>query len=436
MKPVRTIKKHPKISQNSDSNLHTAINPWDIACQQLRDVCNILNYDEGAYEFLRGPRRVVIVSVPIMLDNGKLKVFEGYRSQHSTTRGPAKGGVRYHPNVTLDEVKALSMWMTWKCAVVGLPYGGGKGGIRCDPKELSKGELERLTRRYTSGIRPIIGPLKDIPAPDVNTNSQTMAWMMDAYSTGEGYPVPGVVTGKPIQIGGSLGREAATGRGLFFCVMFALQALRKPLSGLKVAVQGFGNVGYWVAKLLYEEGFKIVAVSTSKGGIYNPNGLDVEKVHQYYRKNGSVEGYKNASPISNSKLLELECDILLPCALENQITKANAGRIKAFLVGEGANGPTTPEADKILSDKGIMLLPDVLANSGGVTVSYFEWVQALQAYFWSEREVNIKLRDILERSFNTVLQTSRRMKINMRQAAYVVAVSRVWEAHTLRGLNT
>jgi glutamate dehydrogenase (NAD(P)+) len=354
--------------------------------------------------------------------------------QHSTTRGPAKGGIRYHPDVTLDEIKALAMWMTWKCSVMGLPFGGAKGGIAVDPKKLSIGEEERLTRRYVSEILPLIGPERDIPAPDVNTNAQTMAWIMDTFSVNRGYPVPGIVTGKPIQVGGSQGRETATSRGLMYDVLFALKRLNKAPSGWSVAVQGFGNVGYWSAKLLHEADFKIVAISTSKGGIYNPKGLDPVKVNEHYRKTGAVVGYSGADIITNEELLQLKVDILVPAALENMITKDNADKIKAFMVAEGANGPTTPEADAILHDKGIIVLPDILCNAGGVTVSYFEWVQALQEFYWSEREVNLKLRDIMEKAFEAVYEQRMNRKINMRQAAYCVAVNRVVEAHRLRGL--
>lgn len=408
--------------------------PWEIAKQQVKQTCDLLGLDDGAYQTLSTPRKALIVGIPVKMDDGSVVAFEGYRVQHNTTRGPAKGGIRYHPGVTLNEVKALAMWMTWKCSVMGLPYGGGKGGITCDPKTMSQGELERLTRRYVAEILPIIGPERDIPAPDVNTNAQTMAWIMDTFSVNRGYPVPGVVTGKPIQIGGSLGREAATSRGLMFNVLFALKKLNKPMSGHRVAIQGFGNVGYWAAKLLHEQEFKIVAVSTSKGGIYNDKGLDPDAVNEFYKKTGAVVGYKGADKVSNEELLELPCEILAPCALENAITGDNAAKVKAFLVAEGANGPTTPEADEILHKAGKVVIPDILANAGGVTVSYFEWVQALQEYYWSEREVNLRLRDIMEQAFEGVWKQYTERKVNMRKAAYVVAISRVLEAHKLRGL--
>ncbi|MBI4242657.1 MAG: Glu/Leu/Phe/Val dehydrogenase [Planctomycetes bacterium] len=432
---MKTLKKNKVVRSTSSSLNGQNLNPYEVARTQLKQTCDILGINDGTYEMLAKPRRSLVVSVPVKMDDGSLKVFDGYRVQHSTTRGPAKGGIRYHPDVTFDEVKALAMWMTWKCAVVGLPYGGGKGGIRCDPKKMSRGEVERMTRRFVSEILPVIGPYRDIPAPDVNTDAQVMAWIMDTYSTNQGYPVHGVVTGKPLQLGGSLGREAATSRGLFFNMLFALQVLGKPLAGLRIAIQGFGNVGYWFARIAKDADFKIVTASTSGGGIYNPKGLDPEKLQTYYKKNRTLEGCKEGDRISNQELLEVDCDVLAPCALENQITASNAGKVKAFLVVEGANGPTTPDADVILDKKGATVIPDILANSGGVTVSYFEWVQSLQEYFWSEREVNIKLRDIMENAFNAVHQTSQKRKINFRKSAYVVAVSKVLEAHKLRGLN-
>jgi glutamate dehydrogenase (NAD(P)+) len=407
---------------------------WKVAQQQLRNVAQLINLEEDYYRILSTPRVCMTVSVPIRLDTGEIRVYVGHRVQHSTARGPGKGGLRFHPDVTLDEVKALAMWMTWKCAVMGLPYGGAKGGIACDPRAMSEHELERLTRRYTSEILPIIGPERDIPAPDVNTTPQIMAWVMDTYSMNKGYTVPGVVTGKPVPIGGSLGRGTATARGLMFSVLSTLEKLGMKKTGLRVAVQGFGNAGYNAAKLMQEQGFKIIACSTSKGGIVLKDGLQPDAVQAHYQKTGSVAGFKGADSLSNEDLLELDCDILLPCALEGQITGQNAGKIRARVVGEGANGPTTPEADAILSDRGIFVIPDVLANAGGVTVSYFEWVQALQEYFWSEAEVNAKLKELMDRAFESVYTVHRERKIDMRRAAYVVAVSRVAEAHRLRGL--
>jgi len=409
-------------------------NPWQVALQQLRQVTDLLGYDEGLSATLGTPRKALTVAIPVRMDNGKVRVFTGHRVQHSTTRGPAKGGIRYHPDVTLDEVKALAMWMTWKCATMGLPYGGGKGGITCDPRAMSQGELERMTRRYTSEILPIIGPEKDIPAPDVNTNAQTMAWLMDTFSVNKGYPCPGVVTGKPIQIGGSLGRDKATARGLMYTVLYALKHHDMPQSGLRVAIQGYGNAGYYAAKLLGELDFKIIACSTSRGGIVADKGFDPDAVNAHYQKTGGVSGYKGADAISNEDLLELDCDILLPCALEGQITQRNAARIKAKIIGEGANGPTTPEADAILHENGKFVIPDILANAGGVTVSYFEWVQSLQNYFWSERDVNLRLRDLMERAFEAVWTIREKRKVHTRLATYCLAVDRVAEAHKLRGL--
>lgn len=423
-----------KVVVQNKMKYEETLNPWEIATSQVRQVTDLLDIDEGEFKWLVTPRKVLIVSVPVRMDNGVTEVFQGYRVQHNITRGPAKGGIRYHPGVTLDEVKALAMWMTWKCSVIGLPFGGGKGGVTCDPKKMSQGELERLTRRFIGEILPIIGPEKDIPAPDVNTNAQIMAWVMDTFSTNKGYPVHGVVTGKPVQLGGSQGRESATSRGLLFTVLFALKRLNMTQSGLSVAIQGFGNVGYWAAKLFEESEFKIVSISTSKGGVYCEKGLDVEKVYKYYRTNGSLDGFKGCDKVTNEELLLLPCDILVPAALENQITKKNASKVKARIIAEGANGPTTPDADAILSENDKFVIPDILANAGGVTVSYFEWVQALQEFYWSEREVNLKLRDIMEKAFDSVYSVHTNRKVDMRKAAYVVAVSRVAEAHRLRGL--
>ena len=410
------------------------LNAWAVAQQQLRNVAELIQLDEGMRQQLATPKLCLTVAVPVKHDDGNVRVYTGYRVQHSTARGPGKGGIRYHPDVTLDEVKALAMWMTWKCAVMGLPFGGAKGGITCNPRAMSEGELERMTRRYTSEILPIIGPERDIPAPDVNTTPQVMAWVMDTYSMNKGFTAPGVVTGKPVPIGGSLGRSTATSRGLMFTVLSAMRHLKIRQNGQRVAVQGYGNAGYHAAKLLHEIGFKIIACSTSKGGIRVEKGFDHEAVNQHYKKTGSVTGFKGADSITNRELLELDCDILLPCALEGQITERNAAAVKARIVGEGANGPTTPEADAILHDKGTFVIPDVLANAGGVTVSYFEWVQALQEYFWSEKEVNLKLKELMDRAFEAVYAVHVERKIDMRRAAYVLAVSRVAEAHRLRGL--
>jgi len=353
------------------------LSPLDVALEQLNIVAEKMDLDPGVHEVLKHPKRSLIVSVPIRRDNGEIIVFMGCRVQHNDARGPFKGGIRYHPDVTVDEVTALAMWMTWKCAVVDIPYGGAKGGVACNPKELTKSELEHITRRFTTMLLEIIGPYRDVPAPDVYTDGQTMAWIMDTYSHYKGYRVPEVVTGKPIPIGGSEGRVEATSLGVVFCIREAAKQLKMNFKGSTAAVQGFGNVGWNAANILHNMGLKIVAVSDSQGGIYTPNGINPAEVYEYKEKTGSVVNFKGAENVTNSELLELKCDILVPAALENQILKANADKIKAKIVAEGANGPTTPEADKILYEKGVFLIPDILANSGGVTSSYFEWVQNL-----------------------------------------------------------
>ena len=379
-------------------------------------------------------KKSVEVSVPVQMDDGSVRVFEGHRVIHNMTRGPAKGGIRYHPDVTLDEVKALAMWMTWKCALMGLPFGGAKGGVVCDPKSLSAGELERMTRRYTSEIINEIGPEKDIPAPDVGTNAQVMAWIFDTYSMNVGHSVLGVVTGKPLSLGGSVGRDEATARGSLYCIRTALQKQGSRLHDTRVAIQGFGNVGSNLARLLSVEGVGVIAVSDSKGGIHNPYGIDVPAAIAYKREHDTLAGFAGADMITNDELIELDCDVLAPCALEQVITHDNAARLKARMVCEGANGPTTPAADEILEDRGILVLPDVLANAGGVVVSYFEWVQGLQEYFWKEYEVNAKLNDIVVRAFEETWSTAERYTTSMRVAAYGLAVQRVAEATTIRGL--
>jgi len=409
-------------------------NPWQHALQQLDEIAKRIDLEPWIHKKLRHPKRELIVSIPVRMDDGSVEVFTGYRVQHSITPGPAKGGIRYHPEVTLDEMRALAMWMTWKCAVVGFPYGGAKGGVVCEPTKLSPQELERLTRRYTSEILGMIGPEKDIPAPDINTNSQIMAWIMDTYSVDRGYSAPGVVTGKPVVLGGSLGREGATGRGVFFTLLNTLKYLDQPIEEKEVVIQGFGKVGSVVAELLHGEGAKIMAISEVDGVIYNPKGLDPEKVQAHKRKTGSVVGFKDTEFITNEELFKLECDILIPAATEEQITEENASQIKAKVIVEAANGPTSPLADRILKSRKILVVPDILANAGGVTVSYFEWVQAMQGYFWSERDVNLKLRDIMTRAFHRVLDVSLREKVDMRSAALMVAVRRVAEATRLRGL--
>ena len=413
---------------------HGTINPWEVAQQQFDLAADRLNLDPGLRRVLREPRRELIVHFPVKMDDGAVQVFTGYRVQHNLGRGPAKGGIRYHQDVSIDEVKALAMWMTWKCAVVGIPYGGGKGGVIVDPKQLSQRELEGLTRRYATEISIIIGPERDIPAPDVNTNSQTMAWIMDTYSMHVGYTVPGVVTGKPIALGGSEGRNEATARGTVYCIVEAARHLGLDLATATVAVQGFGNAGSIAARLIGEEGSKVVAVSDSTGGIHDPSGLDIAKVVAWKAEHGTVQGFPGARDITNAAILEVACDILIPAALENQITERNAAKVKARIVAEAANGPTTPEADAILFSKGVFQIPDILCNAGGVTVSYFEWVQDLNRDFWDETEVNHKLKGIMVKAFKDVLSISLREGVNMRTAAYLLAVQRVADATAMRGL--
>jgi glutamate dehydrogenase (NAD(P)+) len=410
------------------------INAWEVAQRQFDLAAERLNLDPGMRLVLREPRRELTVHFPVHMDDGSVQVFTGYRVQHNLGRGPAKGGIRYHQNVSLDEVKALAMWMSWKCAVVGIPYGGGKGGVIVDPKQLSQKELEGLTRRYFTEIEVLVGPEKDIPAPDVNTNSQIMAWMMDTYSMHAGYTVPGVVTGKPISLGGSEGRNEATARGTVFCVVEAARHLGMDLTASKVAIQGFGNAGSIAARLVADEGATVVAVSDSTGGIHAPGGLDVNKVIAWKGEHGTVQGFPGAVDISNAQLLEVECDILIPAALENQITAQNAGNVKARLIAEAANGPTTPEADEILYQAGKFMIPDILCNAGGVTVSYFEWVQDLNRDHWSEAVVNDKLREIMVKAFGETLAMAKLEQVNMRTAAYLLAVKRVADAMELRGL--
>jgi glutamate dehydrogenase (NAD(P)+) len=415
------------------SAVQASLNVWQMAQRQLDDIAEIIGLDSSIHAYLREPKRVLQVSVPVRMDSGTHRVFEGYRVQHNMARGPAKGGIRFHPDVTLDEVKALAMWMSWKCALVNIPFGGAKGGVICDPKNMSMQELENLTRRFTSEISIIIGPEKDIPAPDVYTTPQIMAWIMDTYSMQHGFSIPGVVTGKPIAIGGSAGRDKATARGCLYVVDEAMRELKLP-SGARVAVQGFGNAGLHAAELMSAAGYKIVAVSDSRGGVANPKGLDVSKVVAFKHETGTVAGFSGGERITNKELLEIDCDVLVPAALEKVISAENAPRIKAKIVAEAANGPTLPEADDILHDRGIMVLPDILANAGGVTVSYFEWVQDLQELFWDEQTVNDRLRRIMERAFRDTLERARRLKVNMRRGAYAVAVGRVAEATSLRGV--
>ncbi|MEM0128958.1 MAG: Glu/Leu/Phe/Val dehydrogenase [Thermoplasmata archaeon] len=409
-------------------------NPFETAKRQIDIVADLLNLNGGVRQVLKSPKRELTVNFPVRMDDGSFRVYTGYRVQYNMARGPTKGGIRYHPQVTLDEVRALAAWMTWKCAVVNIPYGGAKGGIICDPKHMSPGEIERLTRRFASEIAPIIGPEIDIPAPDVYTDSQTMAWIMDTYSMQKGYSVPGVVTGKPISLGGSEGRGEATGRGCAYVVREAAKELGLKVKGARVAVQGFGNAGSVVSTLLAEEqGAKIVALSDSRGGIQNPEGLNPRAVEEHKKKTGSVVGFPGAKPISNEELLEMPCDILVPAALENQLTKKNADRIQAKIVAEAANGPTLPEADTILFQKGITVLPDILANAGGVTVSYFEWAQDLQGFFWSLEEVNQRLERVMVTSYADMRKQAKAHGIHNRSAAYVLAIQRVVDAIRIRG---
>ena len=410
------------------------LNPFRIAQVQFDLAAEHLKLDAGLRQLLRTPKRILEVSVPTKMDNGQVRIFTGFRVQHSTARGPAKGGVRYHPAVTLDEVKALAAWMTWKTATVNIPYGGAKGGIICDPKKMSKPELERMTRRYASEIAPIIGPDLDIPAPDVYTDAQTMAWIMDTYSMMCGRATPGVVTGKPISMGGSPGRNEATARGVLFVVEEACKVRRMTVRGSTVAIQGFGNAGSIAAQLFAEKKAKIVAISDSRGAVHSSRGIDPLKAIRYKERSGTVVGMPGTSRISNEDLLALKCDILIPAALENVITVDNAENIKAKIVAEAANGPTTPRADEILARKGVFVLPDILANAGGVTVSYFEWAQNMQGTAWTEQQVNTQLQGIMARSFNDVYEVSRKYRTHMRTAAYVLAIGRVAEATALRGL--
>ncbi|MBK7906849.1 MAG: Glu/Leu/Phe/Val dehydrogenase [Gemmatimonadetes bacterium] len=409
-------------------------NPFEAMMSRLDRAASLLDLEPGIYKVLRSPEKEITVSIPVMMDNGEVEVFTGIRVLHNTSRGPAKGGIRFDMNVTLDEVKALAAWMTWKCAVVNIPFGGAKGGVICDPLKMSVGELERVTRRYTSGIIQTLGPDSDVPAPDVNTNERVMAWLMDTYSMHVGHTVNAVTTGKPVEMGGSLGRREATGRGVMFCVLQSLEHLKMDVKGATVAVQGFGNVGSIGAQLIQQAGCKIVAISDRTGGWHDPKGFDVDDAMAYVKKNKTLDGYNKGTAITNEQLLELEVDVLVPAALENVITSKNAKNIKAKVICEGANGPTTAAADAILDEKGIFVVPDILANAGGVTVSYFEWVQNRGGYYWTEQVVNDRLRDIMVNSFRDVLKLSMQHKVNMRTAAYMVAISRVATVHRLRGI--
>lgn len=407
---------------------------YDMAVRQFDAAADRLGVDDGVRQMLAHPKRELTVHFPVQMDEGKVEVFTGYRVQHNMARGPGKGGIRYHPDVTLDEVKALAMWMTWKCAVTGIPYGGAKGGVVCEPKSMSPVELERLTRRYATEISVIIGPDRDIPAPDVNTDGRVMAWIMDTVSMHRGFTVPAIVTGKPLSVGGTLGRVDATGRGVMIAAREAAARVGRGLQGMRVAVQGYGNVGYIAAQLLTEQGCVIVAASDSSGGVYSERGIDPDSLLAHKDSSGGIAGYGEADPVSARDVLEIPCDILIPAALERAIDADNAGRIEASIVVEGANGPTTAEADAMLASKGVTVVPDILANAGGVIVSYFEWVQDTQGYFWDIDEVNGRMESIMVRSFEHVAELARRNDIPMREAATMLAVERVAEATRIRGL--
>ena len=422
------------VSTLSPVEVEEDLNPFRIAMRQFDTAAEKLGLDPGLREVLRRPRRALSVSIPIKMDDGRLKVFEGFRVQHNNARGPCKGGIRSHPNVSFDEVQALASWMTWKCATVNIPFGGAKGGIICDPKALSKGELERLTRRYAYEISPIIGPDMDIPAPDVYTDSQVMAWIMDTYSMTHGHSAPGVVTGKPVFLGGSAGRHEATARGCVFTIRAACEVKGIGLEQASAAIQGFGNAGSITAQLLNKQGAKVIAISDSRGGLFNRNGLDIAAISAHKEKTGSIVGFREAEAVSSSAVLEVACDVLVPAALENQITAANASRVRAKIVAEAANGPTTPAADAILYEQGVLVIPDILANAGGVTVSYFEWVQDLQELFWDEDEVNTKLEKVMLRSFRDVHRSAQEYGVDMRAGAYILAINRVAQATQWRGI--
>jgi glutamate dehydrogenase (NAD(P)+) len=409
-------------------------NPFEDMMSRFDRAAELLDLEPGLYKILRHPEKQLTVSIPVMLDNGEIEVFTGYRVLHNTSRGPAKGGIRFDLQVNPDEVKALAAWMTWKCAVVNIPFGGAKGGVVCDPHKLSVGELERLTRRYTAAIISVLGPDSDVPAPDVNTNERVMAWVMDTYSMHVRHTVTAVVTGKPIEMGGSLGRREATGRGCMIVTREALKHLDMPIEGTTVAVQGFGNVGSVTAQLLAREGCKVVAIGDRDGAVYDPKGINIDDAIAHTRAKRSLSGYQHGERISNDELLTLDVGVLVPAALENVITRKNASKIKAKVICEGANGPTTAAADAILDEKGVFVIPDILANAGGVTVSYFEWVQDRGGYFWSEDVVNERLLAIMRNSFNDVLELSKRHKVNMRTAAYMLSISRVATVHRLRGI--
>ena len=410
------------------------LNPFEIAKQQFNRAADYLDLDASMRHVLQNAKRQLIVSIPVKMDGGDVQVFEGYRVQHNIARGPAKGGIRYHPNVTLDEVKALASWMTWKCATVGIPYGGGKGGVICDPKSLSRNELERLTRRYAFEIAPIIGPDRDIPAPDVYTDEQTMAWIMDTISMVRGHTELGVVTGKPISLGGSQGRAEATARGCLYALREACRVKNMSLKDSRVVVHGFGNAGANIARLVAEDGAKVIAACDSKMAVYAESGIDVAEALKHKAATGSLSGLRGAKEVPCEDVLEMECDILLPSALENAITLKNVGNVKTKIIAELANGPTTPGADRVLEDEGVLLIPDILANAGGVTVSYYEWVQDQYSFFWSEKQINDTLEQTIRTAFDSVHETAKRYNTDMRTGAYILAVGRVAEATSVRGI--
>jgi len=421
-------------SVGKDMGIQKELDPLENARLQFEEAAARLKLDPAFVQIIKEPRRATIVKLPVAMDDGTFRVFTGYRVQHSIIRGPAKGGIRYHPDVTLEEVMALAAWMTWKCAVVGIPFGGGKGGVICDPSKMSRGELERLTRRYVADLIDILGPESDVPAPDVNTNEQTMAWIMDTYSMHARHTVTSVVTGKPLELGGSAGRREATGRGVLFCVREAARRIGLDLNGARVVVQGFGNVGSVAANLLEQDGAIVIAASDVGGGVQNPNGLDIKALIRHVKENKSVVGFPGSTPVDGKKLLELPCDVLIPAALENQITHVNAGRIQARIIAEGANGPTTTQADKILNKAGVLVIPDILANSGGVTVSYFEWVQDRMGFFWRESEVNDRLEHIMVNAFQDVARMADEHQVSLRVAAFMLAIKRVVDVIQLRGV--
>jgi len=410
------------------------LNPYEVAVAQFDQAAELLHLDHDLREVLRRPKRELSVNFPVRLDNGQVKIFSGYRVQHNINRGPAKGGIRYSPDVSLDEVRALAMWMTWKCAVVGIPFGGAKGGVIVDTRQLSSSELERLTRRYATEISILIGPDSDIPAPDMNTNPQVMAWIMDTYSMHHGYSIPAVVTGKPISIGGSEGRMEATARGVLVVTQEAARDFGIPLEDAKVVVQGFGNVGSISARLFFEAGAKVIGLSDMYGAVFNANGIDVQRALRYSQEHGRLTNLPDTEAITNAELLELPCDILVPAATEGQLTGRNASRVQTRLIVEAANGPTSPDADAIFNERGIPVIPDILANAGGVTVSYFEWVQDLQRFFWAEQQINTELQRIMQRSYRATYEKAQNIGVSMRMGAYLLAVTRVAEATAARGI--